>query len=44
MDPFCVDQLLGWDRLWNLVDIPSAIPVEKTDLLSPSGYQLQMTL
>lgn len=44
MDPFCVDQLLRWDLLWNLVDIPSAIPVEKTDLLSPSGYQLQMAL
>lgn len=44
MDPFCVDQLLRWDRLWNLVGIPSATPVKKTDLLSPSGYQLQMTL
>lgn len=43
MDPFCVDQVLRWDLLWNLVDIPSAIPVEKTDLLSPSSYQLQMT-
>lgn len=44
MDPFCVDQLLRWDQLWNLVDIPSTIPVKKTHLLSPSGYQLQMTL